>query len=154
MDNTISVIRSRIARLREENEAMCVAREDALKAASDCEQSIIRNEAKIEALEEVLVVSRHAQREDGAQDSKLQLAHPTSSENGKPKPKATAAIFALIDKQGPTPRDQILELADAIDSDAGSKRHVLQTTLYNLTKRGKLAEDSAGCFDRPKKTAR
>jgi hypothetical protein len=147
-EDMLTIVRSQIERLKKENESLEAERALHARKATACEEAIERNEAKIEALEDVVVAAGRVNRECRKPDE-----IPASPDNGKAKPKATAAIFALIDQKGPTSREQLLGLADQIDSEADDKRHILQTTVYLLKKRGKLIEDEKGLFDRPRKTA-
>lgn len=151
-EDMLAIIRSQIERLREESESMSAERAIALQTVSECEQAVTRNEAKIEALEEVLAAADSAECE-GQERDQPRAEPPEFLGNGKAKIKATAAIFGLIDQKGRVSRDQLMGLADQIDSEAEDKRHILQTTVYTLKKKGKLAEDEDGWLTRPRRAA-
>jgi hypothetical protein len=145
----LDLVRSRLAHLQEESESARAEREAALRTIADCEQTVAQNASTIKVLEEILADAGRVNRNgDGGKEGALPTAVDTPS---KGKPKATAAIFALIDAEGTVSRDKLLSLK--IDTDAGNPRHILQTTLYTLKKKGKLVENADGSFRRPAKGA-
>lgn len=148
-DETLAIVRSQIECLREQNESARIEREDALQAVSEYEQAITQNEATINVLEAIVAAASHITHVDRASEDDGDLA----DSNGE-KLSATNAIFSLIKQHGPSSRERVLALEDRISSDAKNKRHILQTTLYQLRKRGRLVETEEGLFDLPGRLAR
>jgi hypothetical protein len=154
-DNTLSIVQAGIERLQQDCESLRAKRDGALELANECDREIARNAAKIEALQEVLTAAADAaecevQEPDEPQDSPV--IHRVRL-NGEAKLKASAAIYRLVDAKGAASREEILGLADQIESQADDKRHILQTTVYLLQKRGKLVKGDDDKFRRAEQEA-
>jgi len=139
----VAVIRSQIDELLVESNKAEQDREICLEKAQWCAELIDRNSVRIEALEKVLKTPDPENCQQKPRNSKVVLS------GGGAKPKATEAVFAVVDQLGSATRDELLSIADRIDSSADNKRHIVQTTIYQLKKAGKLVEGDDSKFRRP-----
>jgi hypothetical protein len=141
------IVQHQIESLEQEIAIAKEKRDQAEREIVHCSQIVERNEAKIEALSDTLMAAR---RIDGPAVPSGVPARNDGHE--RPRLKATEAILAFIDEAGSASREALMSLSDNIDTTAGNPRHIMQTTLYQLVKKGKLV-DTGGMYKRPKQSA-
>lgn len=137
-----AIIQAQIDELQQESAIAVDDRIRHLDEAKECEDRIARNNVKIEALEAVLQTPDTDNGQQKQRNGKIVLP------GGGAKPKATKAVFTVVDQLDGATRDELLSIADRIASSGANKRHIVQTTIYQLKKAGKLVEDD-GKFRRP-----
>jgi len=141
------LVQSQIDNLRQEIADAQEKRELAQQEIQRYTQVIDRSEAKIE----VLCVTLDGARKLAADIGGKQCGHheePVENNGEIRKLKATEAIFSFIDKSGSASREELLSLDGTIDTTAANPRHIIQTTIYQLTNKGKLVEEN-GVIKRP-----
>lgn len=157
------ILREQIEALLAKKQLALSDREQAVLTIQRSDDTIARCAAQVEALEQawrVIAPATFQPSNPSTMHRSASVSHtstsPTtngsSSGTSRSKLKPTAAIMALIDERGTVPREDILALEQSIDTDTDNPRHLLQTTIYLLRKKGRIEETSAG-FRRPTRSA-